>query len=90
MHRALVVIPCGAAKVWHKNPTAGPVCAGLAYTGTPLKINRSYAQTFGDRWLILSAKFGLLDPDTPITDYNVTFNKRSKYVVTIPAICQKI
>lgn len=35
--------------------------------------NRAYAERFGKRWLILSAKYGFLDPETKIRNYDVSF-----------------
>ncbi|HET9848683.1 MAG TPA: hypothetical protein VFR68_09035 [Candidatus Dormibacteraeota bacterium] len=70
----LVVVPCGKAKIWDKSPQAGPTAARDVYVGSPFKVNRTYAERFGDRWVILSAKYGLIDPDDIIEEpYNVTF-----------------
>lgn len=70
----LVIIPCGAGKVWDSHPNSGPCQAKDAYTGSPFKVNRKYAEKFADRWVILSAKFGYIDPVFIIPeDYNVTF-----------------
>jgi len=72
--RTLVVIPCGRNKIWKKRPDAGPTRARDAYTGSPFKVNREYAERFADRWVVLSAKYGLIGPDFEIPgDYNVTF-----------------
>lgn len=73
--KTLVVVPCGKSKIWKKNPRAGPKNAENVYTGSPFKVNREYAETFSDKWVILSAKYGFIDNDFIIAgDYNVTFN----------------
>ncbi|MDP2858741.1 MAG: hypothetical protein Q8P50_12285 [Bacillota bacterium] len=69
----LVIIPCGRAKIWKACPWAGPTPAKDAYVGAPFKVNREFAEASGARWLILSAKYGFLDPDTRIEDYNKAF-----------------
>lgn len=72
----VVVVPCGKAKVWAKEPERGPALAREAYVGSPFKVNRGYAEAVAPgRWLILSAKYGLLDPDQLIEDYDVSFNR---------------
>lgn len=79
----LVVISCGAKKIWREFPEAGPTRARDAYTGQFFRKNRKYAETFGDRWAILSAKYGLVDPDFPIPgDYDVKFNHRNATITT--------
>jgi Family of unknown function (DUF6884) len=67
-----VIIPCGKAK----RRTGWPWPAREAYVGSPFKVNRGYAEAVAPgRWLILSAKYGLLDPDQLIDDYDVSFNR---------------
>jgi hypothetical protein len=61
MDEALVIIPCGQAKLWDDDPQRGPTPARDAYTGAPFKVNRAYAERHGDRWVILSAKYGFCD-----------------------------
>ena len=76
--KLLVVIPCGGAKIWKKEPDHGPIKAKFAYTGSPFKVNKKFAEKFADKWVILSAKYGFIDPDFVIPEnYNVTFNKPS-------------
>lgn len=71
---ALVVVPCGKRKIWDRYPTAGPTKAKDVYIGTPFKVNREYAEKYSDRWIVLSAKYGFIDPDFIIPrNYNVTF-----------------
>jgi hypothetical protein len=73
----LVVVPCGQGKIWDRHPGAGPSPAEDAYTGAPFRVNRAYAERFASRWVILSAKYGFIDPGFVIPEpYNVTFKKR--------------
>ncbi len=39
-----------------KNPDIGTSPAKDAYVGSPFKVNRKYAECFGNEWVILSAK----------------------------------
>ena len=72
---ALVIVPCGKSKIWDKNPKVKNVKARDVYTGAPFKVNREYAECFRFDWVILSAKYGFLEPDQIIQEnYNVTFN----------------
>ena len=65
----LVVVSGGKKKIRYK-----PTKAKDAYIGAPFRVNRKYAEKFSDRWVILSAKHGFLDPDSVILgNYNVTF-----------------
>ncbi|MCA1616467.1 MAG: hypothetical protein LC800_20705 [Acidobacteria bacterium] len=90
MPKTLVIIPCGAAKCWRKRPDLGAVPASLAYTGTPFRVNKSYAERFGDRWLILSARYGLIEPDHPVTDYNTTFTDPSSNPVFVETLREQV
>jgi hypothetical protein len=70
----LVVVSCGEEKVWKRHPGAGPTPAQDAYTSSRFNKSREYAEHFGERWLILSAKYGLIEPDFVIpADYNRSF-----------------
>jgi len=70
----LVIIPCGKMKTWDKNHDAGPQKARDAYTGPPFKVNRQYAECRHCDWMILSPKYGFMQPDFVIAgNYDVTF-----------------
>ena len=87
----LVVVPCGKAKIWDKHPDAGPTPARAVYVGSPFKVNRGYAERFGDRWVILSAKYGFLAPDEIIDGpYNVTFKDRRTEPVSIATLYRQV
>jgi hypothetical protein len=87
----LVIIPCGQAKIWDKQPEAGAVQAQYAYTGAPFKVNKEYAEYFGDRWVILSAKYGFIDPDFMIPEpYNISFKKKSSEPVSVDTLVSQI
>ena len=79
----LVIIACGKSKIWAKHPDAGPTAAKDAYTGSYFRANRRYAEAQGCDWMILSGKYGLIDPDFIIPGpYNVTFKDPSTHPVT--------
>ena len=71
----LIVVSCGKAKVWDRSPAAGDVAARDAYVSSLFKVCRRYAEATGIPWVILSAKYGFLNPTEPITQYNVAFGK---------------
>lgn len=53
------------------------VAAKDLYTSALFTKNASYAATIADKWFILSAKYGLLDPEDVIDTYNETLSKAS-------------
>jgi len=84
MSGTLVVVPCGRRKIWDVDPNAGPTAARDVYQGAPFKVNKEYAERFADVWLILSAKYGFVEPDFTIPEnYDVTFSLPETGPVTI-------
>ena len=85
--KLLVVVPCGQSKIWKKYPTKGFEVAKKAYTGAPFKVNKAFAEKFAsnlpDRWVVLSAKYGFIEPDVRINDYNVTFKKTNPKPISL-------
>ncbi len=74
----LVIVACGRSKIWGKDPDAGPTESKDAYTGSPFKLNRQYAERYGDHWVILSAKYGFIEPNYLLPGpYEVTFKRKS-------------
>lgn len=69
----LAIVQCGQKKIWDKDSDTGPTAAKNAYVSPYFKKNRAYAERFADQWVILSAKYGFLQPNTKIQNYNVTF-----------------
>lgn len=87
----LVIVPCGQQKIWRKKPNAGLTPAKALYTGSPFVVNRAYAEKFSDRWVILSAKYGFIDPDYLIAeDYNTTFKRKSTSPVTVGELVKQV
>lgn len=83
----LVIVPCGSRKVWDVDPDRGPTPARDAYIGVPFKVNRQYAERFADRWVILSAKHGLIPPNFLIPeDYDATFKRKSTRPVRLSVL----
>lgn len=74
----LVTVPCGPSKIWDRHPDRGPARVDEAYIGAPFRLNRAYAERFGDAWVVLSAKYGFMSPDDTIPGpYEVTFKRPS-------------
>jgi hypothetical protein len=69
----LVIISCGRAKIWDKQPNLGAVQAKDAYSSPIFKAGRRYAEHFAEKWVILSAKYGFLEADQLIESYNLSF-----------------
>jgi len=67
----LYVVSCTKRKIWDDNPaTPKNVRAANAYRGTRFL---KWLESPKSPWIILSAKYGLIDPRHWITNYNVTF-----------------
>lgn len=83
----LVVVPCAGRKIWDIEPDHGPAKAKDVYKSPPFKVNKAFAEKFADRWIILSAKYGFIDPDFVIhKNYSVTFKKASTNPITMDQI----
>jgi hypothetical protein len=91
MSKHLIIIPCGQSKVWDKHPKRGATQAKDVYTGSPFVMNRRYAEKYADRWVILSAKYGFINPNFSIAEpYDVTFKKKSTDPVPIEKLRKQI
>jgi hypothetical protein len=69
MQRTLVLVACCGPKLKGAHP------AGDIYQSDLFLKSRAWAEREGDEWGILSAKHGVLMPETVIEDYNVTLNE---------------
>ena len=69
MGKTIVLVSCVKSKRSQPSP------ARDLYTSTLFKGASAYAEEVGDRWFILSAKYGLLDPDKVVSPYEKTLNK---------------
>ena len=80
--KTLVIVSCVKRKIWDKYPETGATPAKDTYISPFFKLCKKYAGSFSDRWVILSAKYGLIEPDFLIPEnYDVTFKKKSgKYI----------
>ncbi len=91
MRNVLIIVPCGKSKIWDKQPHRGPMAASDAYTGAPFKLNRRYAECFGDAWIVLSAKFGFVKPEFVISGpYEVTFKNVRTHPITTECLQQQV
>ncbi len=85
--KRLVIVACGHPKIWSRDPRAGPTRARDAYISPYFRDNRRYAEAFADRRLILSAKYGFVDPRFVIPGPDeVTFKRRSTRPISAEAM----
>ncbi|MFT3708066.1 MAG: hypothetical protein QM817_10455 [Archangium sp.] len=69
----VAVLACSASKLTH---------AALAkdlYTGPLFKLARAYAELVADRFVILSARYGVLQPDAELAPYEQRMNDARKW-----------
>jgi len=72
--KTLCIITCSEQKIWdkHKDQKNIPKKAKEAYTGKITKLGIKFAEKFfNGNYAILSAKYGLLNPDELICNYNL-------------------
>lgn len=62
----VVLVSCGKKKLDHSAKAAD------LYQGNLFRAAREYAEIEGVEWWVISALYGLVDPDQPIGPYNVT------------------
>ncbi len=74
----VILVPCTQEKIWDAEPHRGPTPAKDAYMGRAFKTWRAYAESSGCPWFILSTGYGLIEPDQPITAYNVPIGRAVK------------
>ncbi|UCZ54974.1 hypothetical protein LGQ02_09730 [Bacillus shivajii] len=87
----LCIIPCGAKKVWDKEPDAAPTKAKDVYIGTFSRACQRYAIEFIGDWVILSAKHGFLHPtDTVEHNYDVSFTSKSSEIISIDQLKEQM
>jgi hypothetical protein len=54
-------------------------------------MNRTYAERFGQRWVILSASYGFIAPTFIIPGpYDTTFLRAASSPITVPALQQQV
>lgn len=72
LNKVLVIVTCAKKKIWSKNPSIQSIAAKDAYISNYFKLCRLYAERFSHRWLILSGKYGIIEPDFILhSDYNM-------------------
>jgi hypothetical protein len=88
--KLLVIVPCGRSKAWDKHPELKGVKASEAYIGVPFRINKAFAEKFADKWMVLSAKHGFIEPDFIIPqDYDVSFSKPQTNPISLSRLKQQ-
>ena len=86
----LVIVPGGKSKIWKRCHSCGPTKARDAYTSGPFLTNRAFAEKFADRWVILSTKYGFVNPDFIIPgNYNAVFSRQTTNAIKLADLKQQ-
>lgn len=77
--RILGILGCTKTKIWDEDPDYyGPARAREGYRGKKFRGDLEIVDSHSTRWIILSAKYGFIDPNFLIPSrYNATFNPNS-------------
>jgi hypothetical protein len=70
--RLLYIVGCGASKLDREAP------ARELYTGSLFVAARRHVEALGAPWLVLSAKYGVVDPDHVLRPYEQKLAKRGE------------
>jgi hypothetical protein len=88
----LHIIECSKKKIWGVGGPTTPrfVPAKQAYLGEAITSWLADPRSSKERWLILSARYGFIDPDQPIENYDVTFRLLSTGPITDDALAAQV
>ena len=78
------IIPCSKEKIWDIEPNVGAVPANKAYRSAFHRYAEAYAKKHCTHTLILSAKYGLMEPNFLIDGpYDVTFSREEDPCISL-------
>ncbi len=88
----LHIIECSKRKIWNFGAPSTPrfVPAKQAYLGDAITSWLADDRASEERWLILSARYGFIDPDQPIENYDVTFKLPATGPITDDALAAQV
>lgn len=61
-----------------------------AYLGDAMRDWRADPRSATERWLVLSARYGFIDPDQPIENYDVTFKDPSTGPISVDTLAAQV
>ena len=92
----LFIVSCSAKKIWQYDPTAPDfVPAKYAYKGRKFRSFLRWAEKEkieqkGFSWVILSGKYGFIEPWHPISRYNVKLSCKSSYPISVETLKNQV
>jgi hypothetical protein len=81
--KTLIIIPCGKKKIWSKSQLCGSIKAEDAYISNYFKLCKLYAQRFSDKWVILSGKYGIIEPTFILDDYDMKLKASEEFKIKV-------
>jgi len=71
--KVLFIVSCTRSKIWEKDKSRKYVPAKEAYIGKTMRIWLALEESKKYPWIIFSSKYGFIDPDHPIKNYDIHF-----------------
>jgi len=71
--KVLFIVSCTGSKIWEKDKSRKYVPAKDAYIGKTMRIWLTLEESKKYPWIIFSSKYGFIDPDHPIKNYDIHF-----------------
>lgn len=90
--QVLHIVECSKRKIWDQGMVSTPrfVPARQAYLGDAMMAWLADPRASKERWLVLSARYGFIDPDQPIENYDVTFKDSKTGPITVDALAAQV
>jgi len=88
--KVLFIVSCTKSKIWDNGESRKLVPAKEAYTGFTMRVWLMLDESKRFPWVIFSSKYGFIDPNQPIENYNIHFVKNRDKAVSEEALKEQI
>lgn len=88
--KVLFIVSCTKSKIWDNGESRKLVPAKEAYTGFTMRVWLMLDESKRFPWVIFSSKYGFIDPNQPIENYNIHFVKNRDKAVSEETLKEQI
>ena len=88
--KTLFIVSCTKSKIWEIDDSKKYVPAKEAYIGDTMKLWLMLEESKKYPWIIFSSKYGFIDPDHPIKEYDIHFRDDREKAVSDETLLRQI